>query len=354
VAAVEELTCQALRDVLRERRESCNARFERLSAQYGPLDGAAFGELVRGPVQRITAAVEPTHRAEAPVVARHTFETALDLFARGFLGPNARVQLAAALWDRFFDTVPDALAESPRKVLAGITNAAISIAQGYPAAADRWYQRLLELAPLCRRAGELLECALVVSWTSGLAHYRESALARWQSLPEPLQRACLGIADHSLSTDALREALKDRWCDPLATGADPALCIAGVAGGFRGFGGPFVEPPAVVVYNDTIYAFDRESCCQICADCFGATVRRVPDVPSGASSSGAPRFQLSSNGVVKTSQLERHIPMLAGSLSSCATTDTLAATLPHSHNVYLVACARVQPAPTHTDEAGQR
>ena len=54
----------------------------------------------------------------------------------------------------------------------------------------------------------------------------------------------------------------------------PALRVAAAVGGFKGFGGPFLSPPAVLASGGALYAFDRAFLWRLHADCFGAVFLR--------------------------------------------------------------------------------
>ncbi len=334
---MEGMRSAALQRALLTNRERCNARFESLSARCGPLDGAAFAAVVKGLVQRVVAAMEHGDSVKAESAAQHVFDTALTLFAKGYLGEHSHAPLVCELWEDILPRIPSCVAEAPRRLLADLSNAAVTLALQYPETARIWLERLRRIAPLCRRADEMLDSALVAAWTSGLAHYRESALQRWQRLDAPLRRACLGIDDTSVPSAALEGIARNPWCHPAAHSRPAHIRIAGTAGGFRGFGGPFVEPPLVTVDGHSIYAYDSEGCWEVFADCFGATLRRAPvepplnEAPEGCSPAIAP------DGTVSGWEQRTRISELAANTSFGATPHMLAVTLAHSHYIYLVA-----------------
>ncbi|MFP4351152.1 MAG: hypothetical protein ACLFQY_22935, partial [Desulfococcaceae bacterium] len=70
----------------------------------------------------------------------------------------------------------------------------------------------------------------------------------------------------------------DPWYDPaeLPDRQYKTLSLMGRVGGFRGFGGEFLNPPRAATGSDgQIYLFDSDAAFVLHADRFGATLHRA-------------------------------------------------------------------------------
>lgn len=108
----------------------------------------------------------------------------------------------------------------------------------------------------------------------------------------------------------LRNMAADPWYDPaeLPDRQYKTLSLMGRVGGFRGFGGEFLNPPRAATGSDgQIYLFDSDAAFVLHADRFGATLHRA--------------------GKVRRNGAVRKFPQLAGSTSFAATDHTLAVCL---------------------------
>jgi hypothetical protein len=107
-------------------------------------------------------------------------------------------------------------------------------------------------------------------------------------------------------------------------------------GGFRGFGGQFVSPPELGASGGQLYAFDRDCCWSIHADCFGATLRRFGPNPPADIRQPEPAI-LSRQGDVCLNGCRGNFPVLREWTSFAAAGPTLAVGVERSHRIYLVA-----------------
>ena len=137
------------------------------------------------------------------------------------------------------------------------------------------------------------------------------------------------------SKSELLAGIADPWKLPGMNGKQK-LAIVGKLGGFRGFGGTFVCPPAAIAIDNQLFIYDDEQCWSLHADCFGAILKRYgSDLPDGHESQG--RFKLSPNGIAIDDRFTVRFPFLQKASSYASDDHTLAVTLPHSHKVYLIA-----------------
>jgi hypothetical protein len=324
--------------VFERNRTKYNSWFAAASRAGCTIDPTEFTAYLLGPVRLVAEAVHTHEPARLETVIDVLFSVSLELFSKAQLGgPRARTPRLADLWSRLLTMVPRQVAESPRAVVAGLSNALVNISTDAPATGERWLEELRNVAPTCGTAADLVRAGTVLAWRCGLPHYRASALEVWRTLPDPVRRQTLG-ADAHLPMSEIEAGLGDPWWRPgLSTGQTRQLTLVGIAGDFRGLGGPFVEPPLVTADAETIYAYDSIGCCCLHADTFGTSLRLLREAPTGQTGAGTPEFTIDSRGHVACGPLRADLPQLAGSLSSAALPHLLAVTLRSSHRVYLVA-----------------
>lgn len=327
-------------------RAGYNARFSRALAGGARLDPDAFSRHLCLRVQPIVEATAGHEPASAPAVSEALYDLSLALCGKELFG---RFPALALLWEEYLPALAPALCEAPRRVGAALSNAVINLAAEASGRPRPWLAVLRALAPRCASADELLRVGQVLVWRCGLAHYRQSALDVWRTLPHGLQLGTLGLRRSHPSpptTAQLETQLEDPWHPP---GPVPAkepgrrLALVGRVGHFRGVSGPFLAPPQVMAVSGRIFALDNEACYALHADCFGATLKRFgPALPAGEESAGA--FTLAQDGEVRRGALRAHFMRLAGSSSHASDPHTLAVTLPQSHRLFVVAVVPGQPA----------
>lgn len=111
--------------------------------------------------------------------------------------------------------------------------------------AQAWSRRVAAAAAAAPDASAAQVRALVVTaaWRSGLARYRDAALTAAAGLPAPLAATVLDLDAGSVA-DALAGQAGDRWAWPGTRW--PEAGVLRRVGGFRGLGGPWLEPPRVL------------------------------------------------------------------------------------------------------------
>ena len=167
-----------------------------------------------------------------------------------------------------------------------------------------------------------------------MAHWRKPALEAWGRLDSRLAKITLRLsADHSYPKEVLRQQLADAFQMPAGTETQ-SLQIVYRTGGFRGFAGPFLDPPKVYASGDRVFAMDSLGHHAIFADVFGATIERTkPSTPS----EGSAVFRYSTDGTIKTTEERRKFPEFESASSVAANSDFMCVTLPHSHHIWVVA-----------------
>jgi hypothetical protein len=310
---VEPLTGK-LATVLETRRSACNAAFLLSRRQYRRLEGAAFMDYLRSVVAPLVeAATDPDP------VAMALYDLSLQVVGAGL------VRDATPLWTTVLPTLVTLLEKEPQRVSASLTNGAVNLSRTPGARPDEWLAILRQWGPACPDVDTLLALGQVAAWRAGMAHYRVSALQ--VRLPEALCHAVLGCSAAALQADP--------WSNPASSGPR-RLQIVGRVGGFRGFGGLFLRPAVLHARGDALFVTDGEDSWLVHADRFGAVLTRAP-LPQNATQ-GA--LTLDAQGEVQWGSLRQRMPFLANATSWASTSTTLAAAVPRSHWVYLVA-ARV-------------
>jgi hypothetical protein len=315
-------------------RERLNARVAWARRQGRSFDSAVFSEHLcagLGPIISAVASVAPD-RVDA--VTEALFGLSIDLVARDVVGPMSRQPVAEKAWVELLPLLSRHLAAEPLRVAASITNAAFHIGNEATARSAEWLSAMAALAPACENPDLLLGCGKVLAWRAGMAHFRESAIANWEGLPDSLAALCLGV-DRSSPREQLRATLAERWTPPGSPPRPAALEIVASVGGFRGFGGPFVTPPGVIAGRSQVFATDAGGCFAVFADCFGQTLKRVADQRPEPEVS--PVANVEDDGTVTFGGLTARLPRAAGASDFAACEGYLALTFARSHRIVLVA-----------------
>lgn len=283
-----------VREALEKNRERYNRLFALARHGHRRVDARGWSELLHGRILPLVEAARLVDREAVPAVLDALYETGLQLLSQGILGPAGRSPLVDEAWRELLVRLSRWLVRAPRELVAAVTNAVWNLSAEREALARSWMDEILRLSPGCPDVESLLDLGRVLAWRLGMAHWREGALRAWRRLPDDLARAALlpEKAVHLPPRDELIRRLEsDRWWLP---GADDAVRIrfVGRVGGFRGFGGAFLTPPALMVGPTGLVATDDDCAWTVHCDVFGALLRRLgPDLPGG-SESGDGAFSL--------------------------------------------------------------
>jgi hypothetical protein len=342
MAALEGLIAGAFARELAARRTDFNARFAAARLFSPSLDAAEFAAHLRLGLAPVVDAVAAARPDSASAVAGELYDASLELVAKGLLGPAARRPGANEAWRRLLSCAPRLTSADPRAYSAAVVNAYLRLGDAPGGRPAEWTQRLAALAPRLPDLAALRAAGAVVAWTCGLAALRDAALAAVAALPEEFAREALELKDASCtSREAAARLAADPWLAPrdLRTPApERRLRIVAEVGGFRGFGGAFRVPPVVFADGGALFAGDDESVWHVRADAFGAALlaagpaREAPPAPPAA-------FTLSADGTAAKAGAAARFPELAGATGAVSDGVTLAATVPHSHRVFLLAVA---------------
>ena len=189
-----------------------------------------------------------------------------------------------------------------------------------------------EVASQCATPDELLLVGQVVAWQCGLAHYREGVLRAIRSLPPALACAALKIELRQYEA-TLQRFQEDRWFDP-ANPKGGSLRIVRSAGAFRGFGGPFLQPPMLKSTDNGWLVQSAEDYWLLVADAFGATLHRST-VEEWKAQPAKNAEHVGTRVVHEGKALD--MPAAGPITSSGVSAGAIACTFAHSHQISLVA-----------------
>ena len=268
-----EKVSDALAAVLMSARQELNAKFAEAKRVHPGLEGTAFGVFLQSSVDPVVVGVAAIRPERITDTALAAYDIGLQLVGQNLAGPQAREGWVDAAWRRILPAIAGLLAADPYRVAASVTNAAHMLSSTPGARVEQWLSVMEKLAPLAADVQTLLALGQVLAWRCGLAHFRDGALAAAEHLPVPLALVAVG-ARQSEDWPSLKERLHtDVWFRPgqeIVKGTAAARI-----GGFRGFGGLFIEPPRVAAHDGQVFVRSKDECWLLTADAFGATFHRT-------------------------------------------------------------------------------
>ncbi len=333
------LTDNPLSEVLIRHREDFNRRFLRARHNNRRLSGGQFSSVLKtkaAPIVQAVAAVSPESLDES---VSALYDICLRLTGLDLLGPGSHMDALDQAFVQLLPMLGRLIAKAPESIVGSVANAVYNLELEPAADAQRWIGIMQNIAGREIDTGQFLDVGTVAAWVCGMAHYRQSALKTAKKLPLGLLSLVFGLRSEQ-SEASLHQKLSNPWYHPLRQ-QNHTVQLQRVAhcGGFRGFGGPFVDPPEVTRFGDQLYAFDSQCAWLIFADAHGVVLRRFgSSLPEGDPEDRA-HFGLDRKGNVSRNDLKAHLPELASWSSLASTEHTLAVALPHSHRIFLVAAA---------------
>jgi hypothetical protein len=329
---------------LERHRAALNAKFAAAhSWAGGRIDGPAFLSHLAEIVAPIVGAVGELASDRTDAVTVALYDVSLELFAANIFGPDSASPAYVDAWRRLLPTLARPLAREPRRVAASVTNAIHHVAQTPGARPGEWVDLAVGLASHLPDAQSLRAAGVILAWRAGMVRCRDAAIETARRIDAELASRALGLPATTARV-ALDAALTRLADDPWLTPADAlanrpatdALRIAARLGDFRGFGGPFLDPPTVQCVGGRLVACDSEFAWSIDADVFGASFARV-DLAGRKADRPVRGTFVANDGSVTWERVNVTLNELAGASSQAADGRTLAVTLPTSHHVFLVA-----------------
>jgi hypothetical protein len=326
--------------VLRSGRAELNARFAAARVRHPDLDAQVFADFVRDAIDPLVVAVARAGPDRVTDVVLAAYDIALELVGQKLVGRPARTPHVGDAWRRVLPEVATLVAREPERIIAAVCNASHHLSTTPGARPTAWIDGMCRAATQCTDGTTFLTLGQVVAWRAGLAHFRETALAAADTLPEPLALSAIGA--RSMSWSAVRDRLlADPWFDPaMPNEKTGAPRVAARPGAFRGFGGLFTEPPAVATSDDQLFVRSGAECWLLKADAFGATFHRATpaDFESARVRSTLPKGVSVRGNTLTVEGKWVGLPGVFDEVSSaCASRTTLALTSPRTHAILLVA-----------------
>lgn len=261
----------ALATMLRDGRETLNARFQSARHRHPDLDAATFRYFLDTLLDPIVASVAEAFPAAAPDFVFAAYDAGLDLCGQRLIGPSSRCSAMNAVWRELLPDAIPLVARDPVRVLAAVGNATYGLATTPGARPAEWLAAMKHAVPVCPDPDTWLRAGQVLAWRCGMSQYRTSALALADSLPESLVLQILQAKDEDWA--GLRAVLlRDPWWQP---GRRQPLEEVGRVGGFAGFGGPFRGLPRVGAIGGQLFVSCGEECWLLIADRYGSTLHRA-------------------------------------------------------------------------------
>ncbi len=326
--------------VLRAERDQLNHRFAAARVRHPDLDAEAFAGFIRGAVDPLVGAVARTRFDRVTDVTLAAYDVALELVGQKLVGRSARTPHVGGAWRRILPEVASLVASEPQRMIGAVCNASHHVSLTPGARPGAWIDLMVRLAGQCSDAATFLTLGQVAAWRAGMAHFRDSALAAADKLPESL--ALAAIQTPGARWSQVRDHLKaDPWYDPATPNDMSAMPrIVARAGAFRGFGGLFTEPPTVAMADGQLLVRGGSECWLLTADAFGATFHRV--APEEFERAGTPSALPEGVSVHGATTLIRGTDLRLPSefdevTSACASRTTLALTSARTHAILLVA-----------------
>ena len=328
-----------LASVLRSGRGELNTRFAGARVRHPDLDAEVFAEFIRSAVDPLVVAVARTRPERVSDVALAAYDSALDLVGQKLAGRSARTPYVDEAWRRVLCEAAPIVAAEPERLIAAVCNAAHHLSATPGARPAAWIDVMARLAAQCTDSGTFLTLGQVAGWRAGMAHFRESALAAADTLPQSLALAAIGAPPVHWSE--IRDRLvADPWFDPARPDTPGTARVAARAGAFRGFGGLFTEPPTVAMADERLFVRAGTQCWLLTADAFGATFHRATheEFDRGRARSALPAGVAVRGTTLTVRGSTVELPDVFGQVgSACASRTTLALTSPYTHAIALVA-----------------
>lgn len=329
-------------DALREGRERHNARFAAVRRAHPALSGERFGALLASIGDPLVRAIHAHDASRARASADAIHDVLLELVAREIDRTHPAVlEVLVTIATKALRTVAD----HPRRTLASVVNATHRIAEMRPAGVSAWRARVERVAEASAATPDaLLDALAVAAWGAGIPMLRAAALDALARLPEEVALAALALPRSEIPIAELaRKLAADPWSTParLAMRSEPApqFVVAAIAGGFRGFGGPFEQPPRAEVRHARLYAASGDDRYVVWADRMGSWLEAC--AASGpASGTTRESIALRGDGRVEGFGQRSAEPIVDRPIASWAAYErTLIAIPRRSHHVVIVALA---------------
>lgn len=336
---------EAFGSVLRSGRAEFNRRFSEARKVNPNLDAAMFSRMLETCADPLVSAIHRVSPDQTAAVAGAAYDASLELVMQGLIGSAKYEPWIQSLWQRVLVPAAPILAVQPQRAIASFCNALHHLVNAPGARPGPWLASIEGLLPQCRDLETLLRAGQVAAWRAGLAHFRLSALAAAETLPDAVALAAAGFPASAGWTEVRQRLLADPWYGATNTVVEyEPIRVAAEAGGFRGFGGLFQAPPAVTCHQDHFYACSGDEVWLLTADAFGATFHRASAAEFAAGEAGPdlPKGWRVGKTSVTDQQSSLEFDESGVITSFAANTTTLALTFSLSHSITLIPTHRTK------------
>lgn len=325
----------AFASLLRDGRADLNTRFQAARHRYPELDAATFQRFLAEAVDPLVSALAVRAPAATPAFVQAAYDSALDLCGQRLVGASARLPALTQLWRELLPAALPFLAVAPARLLAALGNAVHQLATTPGARPAEWMTAMREGLAQCPDADTWLRLGQFLAWRCGLSHYRSSALALADHLPEQLVAAQLGAPGADWSS--LRAAVAaDPWWQP---GTRAPLTEADRVGSFSGFGGAFTTLPRVAAVGEQLFALSGDDCWLVVADRFGCTLHRATAAEHKAARAARPAPLETRGNRLRWQGAELELPDLDSIDSQARNRHTVLLASPETYAIVIVALA---------------
>ena len=338
--AVASVVSPAFATLLRSGRAEFNTRFSEMRRRHPDLDGEMFRDVLRTMVDPVVSSVASLQPNRTSTVVWIAYDAALQLSAQRLAGTGGRYPAITAAWSHLLPAVAHLVADSPHRVIASVSNALYHLSTSPGANAGDWVDRLLHAAPKMETVDHLLRAGQLAAWRCGLAHFRSGALAAGDGLPPQMALRLLGAPSNASWAQVRHGFASNAWWSFEPEKKPSLLRIARTAGGFRGFGGLFSEPPLIAALDGQLFVRSGQECWLLTADQFGATFHRADpaDFEHAHKTFGDPRnYGRAEGSSIRHLGETVKLSHLGGITSTATISGTMAVTGRHTHAVTLLA-----------------
>jgi hypothetical protein len=270
-----KITCQSFISLMQSRRTVFNERFNMARRIYPDLDAAAFTYFLTDILDPLVTQAERIDPGSLPSFVDAAYLIGLELTGKKFIGPGARSSVHDTLWKMIFPSIITLLLKEPGSIMSKLSNAADQIEAELHAGVDDWLLSIEQNGPLCQDIDSLLSMVQVSAWKCGMAHYRNTAIPLLTKIPSRCCNTLFGAADNVDWQQEITKLQADPWYSPAINIKKPRIPVRLQAGGFRGFGGPFIRPPVAVDYEGNKLLWCDNEWWVVHADIFGVTCKRL-------------------------------------------------------------------------------
>jgi hypothetical protein len=320
---------------LADHRSAFNRRFDEAASQYSALTAEAGYRFFREDLAPLMEAVD-LELTSAERQAGRLFEiadvaTVVGLRATGqrSLGPTALQPHVEALWRTVLPVLARSIIADPT-LIGALTSAATQIARVETARPQQWLTLVARAGAHAQDAAEVRRIGQVAAWRSGLAQYRETALAVLDDLSAQRVIQVLDLGPEPPAVEVVRSSLStNRWWNGAPSAQKWSTLQQG--GSFTGFGGRFISPPRLKRRREELFAAVGNEVFLVCADGFGVTFHREP--PLGAADTFEPEPG-ATVGLVTQAVTNNASVRTSGPVTSAVVVEgALALTTLHSHRI---------------------